>query len=232
MPERGDAGRNRTQNAEVPITATKLLLIRHGETAWNAEGRIQGQLDVPLSPRGIWQASRLAERLAGETIDAVFASDLARAALTAQPLAAAVGLHVQLDPRLRERHFGRFQGHTLDEIAAQWPAEFQRWREREPTWAMPEGESGVQFISRVVEALGEFAAAHQGCTVAVVAHGGTLDIAYRQARGLSWDAPREHQILNCSINRLLMSAAPMRLEITEWADIAHLSDARDELLGA
>jgi 2,3-bisphosphoglycerate-dependent phosphoglycerate mutase len=190
---------------------------------------------VPLSSRGIWQAARLAERLAGESIDAVYASDLARAALTAQPVAAALGLAVQTDPRLRERHFGRFQGHTLDEIAAQWPAEFHRWRERDPVWAIPEGESGQQFIARVIDALAELAVGHAGRTVAVVAHGGTLDIAYRHARALAWDAPREHLMLNAGINR--MQAVPgvdatLQLVIDRWGDVTHLDSARDELAGA
>ena len=215
--------------------ATTLLLIRHGETAWNAAGRIQGQLDVPLSPRGIWQAARLAERLAAESIDAVVASDLARAALTAQPLAAALGRTVQFEPRLRERHFGRFEGHTTDEIAQKWPADFHRWRERDAAWQIPDGESGQQFIARVIDALVELVAAHRGRTVAVIAHGGTLDIAYRHARALPWDAPREHVMLNASINRMRAmpaAEATLRLTIEHWGDVAHLDSARDELAGA
>jgi probable phosphoglycerate mutase len=218
---------------------TTLLLIRHGETAWNAEGRIQGQLDVPLSPRGIWQAARLAERLAerqgDEPIDAVVASDLARAMLTAQPLAAALGREVVAEPLLRERHFGRFQGHTLDEIAAQWAADFHRWRDRDPAWSIPDGESGAEFIARVLAGLAQVVAAHPGRTVAVVAHGGTLDVAYRAARRLAWDAPREHVMLNASINRVQARAgAPtaLRLSILDWGDVAHLGSARDELAGA
>jgi probable phosphoglycerate mutase len=221
---------------EGEIATTTLLLIRHGETAWNAEGRIQGQLDVPLSSRGVWQAARLAARLAGERIDAVIASDLARAALTAQPLAAAIDLPLRFDVRLRERDFGCFQGHTLEEIAARWPLQFHRWRERDPAWAIPEGESGAQFIARVREALRDIAAAHPGRTVVVVAHGGTLDIAYRHARGLGWDAPREHVMLNAGINRLHAELAPpdslLRLAIDTWGDVTHLDSARDELAGA
>jgi probable phosphoglycerate mutase len=183
---------------------------------------------VPLSPRGIWQAARLAERLAGERIDAIVTSDLARAALTAQPVAAVLGLPLATDPRLRERDFGRFQGHTLDEIAAQWPADFQRWRARDPAWPIPEGESGAQFIARVTAALRELVAAHGGRTVAVVAHGGTLDIAY-------WDAPREHAMLNASVNRMRAMSADdgvLQLTIEQWGDVAHLDSARDELAGA
>lgn len=207
-----------------------LLLIRHGETAWNAEHRIQGSLDIPLSATGIWQAGRLAERLAAERIDAVFASDLSRAWLTAEPLAARLGLELRADVRLRERSFGVFEGHTLDEIAARWPAEFAAWRDRDPAWAMPEGESGAEFIARVHAALHDIACGWAGATVAVVAHGGVLDVAYRTARALAWDAPREHVMANAAINRIAAVAPPLALEILDWGDVAHLSEARDETL--
>ncbi|MFN3565954.1 MAG: histidine phosphatase family protein [Burkholderiaceae bacterium] len=212
-----------------PAAAT-LLLIRHGETAWNAEHRIQGSLDIPLSATGFWQAGRLAERLAAERIDAIYASDLARAWLTAEPLAARLGLDLRADVRLRERCFGVFEGHTLDEIAARWPAEFAAWRERDPAWAMPEGESGAEFIERVNAALRDIACAWAGATVAVFAHGGVLDVAYRTARALAWDAPREHTMANAAINRIAAAAPPLRMQILGWGDVTHLSEARDETL--
>ena len=208
---------------------TTLLLIRHGETAWNAEHRIQGRLDVPLSTTGIWQARRLAERLAGEAIDAIVSSDLARAWMTGAPLAQASGLPMRAEPRLRERVFGLFEGKTLDEIAAAHPAEFAAWRARDVDWRIPGGESGTEFIGRVMEAMQEIAAAHAGRTVAVVTHGGVLDVVYRKARDLDWDAPREHLMLNASINRLQALPGPLRLQIVDWADVAHLEQPRDEL---
>jgi probable phosphoglycerate mutase len=207
-----------------------LLLIRHGETAWNAEHRIQGSLDIPLSSTGVWQAGRLAERLAAERIDAIYASDLARAWLTAEPIAARLGLELRADIRLRERCFGVFEGHTLDEIAARWPADFAAWRERDPAWAMPEGESGAAFIERVTAALRDIAREWTGATVAVVAHGGVLDVAYRTARALAWNAPREHLMVNAAINRIAAVAPPLRMQIVDWGDVAHLSEARDETL--
>lgn len=207
-----------------------LLLIRHGETAWNAEHRIQGSLDIPLSSTGVWQAGRLAERLAAERIDAIYASDLARAWLTAEPIAARLGLELRADIRLRERCFGVFEGHTLDEIAARWPADFAAWRERDPAWAMPEGESGAAFIERVTAALRDIAREWTGATVAVVAHGGVLDVAYRTARALAWNAPRQHLMVNAAINRIAAVAPPLRMQIVDWGDVAHLSEARDETL--
>jgi probable phosphoglycerate mutase len=212
------------------VTSTALLLIRHGETAWNAEHRIQGHLDIPLSAAGIRQAASLGERLAAEAITAVYSSELARAWLTAVPFAARLGLDINPDSRLRERSFGVFEGLTADEIAARHPEGFRRWRMRDPAWAMDQGESGQQLIDRVLSALDDIASRHHGETVAVVTHGGVLDVAYRAARGLGWDAPREHLMLNASINRLSAQGSPLALSILDWGDVTHLEQARDESL--
>jgi 2,3-bisphosphoglycerate-dependent phosphoglycerate mutase len=211
------------------MTPATLLLIRHGETAWNAETRIQGQLDVPLSSTGFWQAGRLAERLADEPIDAVVASDFARAWMTAQPIAQARRVEALPEARLRERNFGVFQGLTLDEIARDWPVEFAAWRDRDPDWAMPDGESATAFKARVLEALADITERFAGRTVAVVAHGGVLDVAYRHARGLAWDAPREHNMVNAALNRVTARVRPLAIAIVAWGDVAHLADARDEI---
>jgi probable phosphoglycerate mutase len=215
-----------------PAPVTTLLLIRHGETAWNAEHRIQGRLDVPLSMTGVWQSGRLAERLGSETIDAVISSDLARAWMTGVPLADARGLPMVPEPRLRERVFGIFEGKTLDEIAAEHPQEFAAWRARDVDWRMPGGESGTEFIGRVLDAMHEIAATYDGKTIAVITHGGVLDVVYRNARALAWDAPREHLMLNASINRVHVRTGPLRLQIADWADVGHLADAQDETVAA
>ena len=140
---------------------THLLVIRHGETAWNAEHRIQGHLDIPLSVTGMRQAARLSERLATEPVRAVYSSELARAWLTAVPLAERLGLEVIPEPRLRERCFGIFEGLTLDEIASRHPEAFRNWRERDPDWAMEGGETGQQLIDRVLDAIGALPDGHQ-----------------------------------------------------------------------
>jgi probable phosphoglycerate mutase len=97
---------------------------------------------------------------------------------------------------------------------------------------MPAGESGDEFIARVLAALQDVALAHRGGTVAVVTHGGVLDVAYRHARSLTWDAPREHLMLNAAINRVAAHASPLRLDLIEWGDVAHLGAARDEIAAA
>ena len=208
---------------------TQLLLIRHGETTWNAEHRIQGQLDIPLSPLGVLQSARLAECLANEPIDAVYSSGQSRAWLTAAPLAARLGLEVIAEPRLRERSFGIFEGLTLDEAAERYPLEFKKWRERDPAWRPEGGESGQQLIDRVLSAVSDIGIKHPSQTVVLVSHGGVLDVLYRAARLLEWHAPREHQMLNAAINRLTTSATPLQLSIERWGDVAHLQESRDEL---
>jgi probable phosphoglycerate mutase len=112
-----------------------------------------------------------------------------------------------------------------------WPSEFAAWRQRDPAWAIPEGESGTQFIGRVLEALDEITQRHAGGTVAVVAHGGVLDVAYRHARGLTWNAPRQHLMANAALNRVTARPKPLRMEVVLWGDITHLATARDELAG-
>lgn len=214
------------------MTGTEILLIRHGETAWNVEGRIQGQLDVPLSSNGIWQAGRLAQRLASAQspwqVAAIVASDLVRTWSTAQPLAARLGVAIQPEVRLRERSFGMFEGHTVAEVAQRWPLEFAAWRSRDPAYAIPGGESGQQLIERALDALRDIALDYEGATVAVVTHGGILDAAYRAANHLAWDAPRDHPMLNASINQVQAHAAPFAITIVDWADVAHLDVAADE----
>ncbi len=109
------------------METTRIIAIRHGETAWNVDTRIQGHLDIPLNDTGHWQARRLGQALAGEHLAAIYASDLSRAWETAQYVARAQGLAVQPEPGLRERRFGSFQGRTFAEPEAELPEQARRW---------------------------------------------------------------------------------------------------------
>lgn len=202
--------------------ATRVLAIRHGETAWNVESRIQGQLDIGLNDNGRRQARRLAEALFDERLDAVYASDLMRASDTARALADATGLEVRCDAGLRERAFGSFEGRTFDEIAELWPGESRRWRQRDPAFAPPGGESLQDFYDRCVRTALRLAGAHPGQAIALVAHGGVLDCLYRAATRISLQAPRTWLVGNASINRLLHSENGFTL--VGWADDRHLDD--------
>jgi 2,3-bisphosphoglycerate-dependent phosphoglycerate mutase len=201
---------------------TRLIAVRHGETDWNAEARLQGQLDIALNARGRAQAQALARALDDEPIDALYASDLRRALATAQPLARAVGLEVRTLQTLRERAFGCFEGLTYAEIEERHPAETARWRRREPDFAVGGGETLLDFQSRCVAAVCGLAEVHAGQTIAVVAHGGVLDALYRSAMRIGLQAPRTWELGNASINRLLWT--PQGLAVTGWNDRTHLLD--------
>lgn len=159
---------------------TTLYLVRHGQTAWNVEGRYQGQLDPPLNALGREQARRAAAELAPIGFDAIYSSDLARARQTAEALAALTGLPVRLEPRLREIDQGEWQGILIDEIRARWPEELAGW-ERDPwKYHPPGGERVDQVRDRVFAAIDEIVARHPDETVAVFTH--KLPIALLKVR--------------------------------------------------
>ena len=210
------------------MNATRIIAIRHGETAWNVDTRIQGQLDIPLNTVGRWQASRVAQALAEESIQAIYASDLLRAWETAGSIAEVTGLTLQAHAGLRERGFGDFQGKTFAEIEALWPEQSRQWRARHPEWAPPGGESLTALRARIVETASELAARHQGEQIVMVAHGGVMDVLYRAATGQDVQAPRSWQLGNAAINRLLWT--PEGLTLVGWSDTRHLeiNETRDE----
>ncbi len=200
--------------------ATRIFLLRHGQTAWNAQQRLQGQLDIPLDDTGHWQAARLAAALAGEPLAAIYSSDLLRACQTAAPLAATLGLAVTVDRGLRERGFGRFEGCTYQEVEQRWPDEALRWRRREPDFGPGGGEPLRDFYARCVATVERLASAHPGQDVAIVAHGGVLDCVHRAAARIGLQAPRTWQLGNATINRLLLTG--QGLALVGWNDAGHL----------
>lgn len=202
---------------------TRIVVIRHGETAWNVDTRIQGQLDVPLNDKGQWQARRLAAALADEGITRIYASDLQRAWQTAAPLAEATGVVPQPETGLRERAFGVFEGLTWAEIERDHPVQSERWRRREPEFGPEGGETLADFYARCVACVTSLAKRHPGEVLALVAHGGVLDCVYRAATRVDLRAPRSWQLVNASINRLLYT--PQGLTLVGWADTGHLDAA-------
>ena len=209
--------------------ATRVIAIRHGETAWNAAHRIQGQIDIPLNDVGRAQADRAGRAVAHEGIDALYASDLLRAAQTAEALAAHApqALTIVRDAGLRERHFGIFEGHAYAEIDTLWPAEAARWRQRDADFGPQGGETLTAFYERCVATATRLAARHPGRTIALVAHGGVMDCLYRAALGIDVQAPRDWALGNAAINRLLY--ADGRFSLIGWSDTQHLDGmAADE----
>ena len=206
---------------------TRIIAIRHGETSWNVDTRIQGQLNIPLSATGRWQAGRLAEVLRDEPVAAIYASDLARAWETAQYLGRARGIEVTKEEALRERGFGDFEGKTFAEIETLLPEQSMRWRKRDPEFSPAGGESLLALRGRVVEAAQRLAARHPGELIALVGHGGVMDVLYRAAARLDIQAPRTWALGNAAINRLLWT--PEGFTLVGWADTHHLeSGALDE----
>ncbi len=211
------------------MQATRIIAVRHGETAWNVDTRIQGHLDIPLNDTGQWQAQQLAQALAAEPIDAIYASDLQRAYATGQAVAAATGAPITPEPGLRERSFGHFQGRTFAEIEAELPEDALRWRKRDPHYTPEGGESLVSLRERIEGIVSALAEKHLGEQVLMVAHGGVLDVLYRLATRQEIQAPRTWQLANAAINRLLWT--PDGLTLVGWADTQHLDNAaRDETI--
>jgi probable phosphoglycerate mutase len=209
------------------VAETRILLIRHGETEWNREGRVQGyHADSPLTETGREQVRALAERLAREGIDALHSSDAGRTRDTADPIGMATRLPVVHDKALRERNYGVFEGRTFAEVEREFPAEYERFRTRDSGYVPPGGESATQFRDRVMAALERIAAEASGTRVAVVTHGGVLGIAYRNAMAVALDARRGYSLANASLNHFRFAAGCWRLDA--WGDVAHLPAERPD----
>jgi 2,3-bisphosphoglycerate-dependent phosphoglycerate mutase len=201
---------------------TDLILIRHGETDWNRAQRFQGQIDVPLNPRGLAQAHRLAQRLARERVDAMYASDLIRTRQTAQPSSDRLELSATPNPALREQGFGILEGMSAAEIIERHPHEWAGWTRFDPDYAPPGGESTRAFHARVLAEILALAERHQRETLALVTHGGVLDMLWRTAHDKPLSGPRQCPIPNAGVNRVRVRGG--RLEVLEWGDDAHVAD--------
>jgi 2,3-bisphosphoglycerate-dependent phosphoglycerate mutase len=199
---------------------TELLFIRHGETDWNRQQRFQGQIDVPLNATGRAQAARLAHRLGAEPWDLMVASDLVRTQETAAPLAAAWKTTPMLDAGFREQSFGVLEGLDVPAIKASHAELWTQWLEHRADFQLPGGESLRHFHRRVMQAVEATVTRHAGARIAVVTHGGVLDMLWRSANGLPLDGLRRCEIPNTGLNRLRWVDG--HLVIDSWADAAHL----------
>lgn len=211
------------------MQATRIIAIRHGETAWNVDARIQGHIDIPLNDIGLWQAAQAGKALAGEPVAAIYSSDLLRAYATAQAVAATTGASLTADQGLRERCFGSFEGQTFADIEASHPEEALRWRKRDPDFVPAGGGESLQMLrERIATTVARLAAGHAGEQIVIVAHGGVMDVLYRLATRQELQAPRSWELGNAAINRLLWT--PEGLGLVGWGDVQHLEGgARDEV---
>jgi probable phosphoglycerate mutase len=203
--------------------------VRHGETAWNAEGRVQGHIDVPLNDTGRAQARAAAARLAMQHFDALYSSDLSRTVETAAAAAMLLRLDVEPTPTLRERFYGAFQGLTHSEAQARYPSDYERFSARDPDHAPPcGGERLRHFSARVEAALTALADRHRGETLLIVTHGGVLDIVHRLATGQKLEARRDFRLPNAALNWIERRDLGWRWTLLSWGDTAHIAGQRHE----
>ncbi|MDY7577542.1 histidine phosphatase family protein [Herbaspirillum sp. RTI4] len=214
---------------------TDILLIRHGETDWNVERRLQGFKDIPLNAQGQLQAERLALALRSEALDAIYCSDLERARQTAVALANPHGIVPQIDPALRERCFGAFEGLQHADIETLYPQQYAAWQRRDLDARYPDGDQPAEtlrdFMTRSVAAVTRLAAMehrgqreqHERRCIAIVTHGGVLECLHRAATGASIATVRDFEIFNASINRFHWDGVALHLK--NWGDVAHLPQA-------
>jgi probable phosphoglycerate mutase len=208
-----------------PIS-TRICIIRHGETNWNVEKRIQGHTDIPLNETGRAQALAMAFNAAHHRFHAIYSSDLVRAQETARVLAQREDHEVKLLPQLRERHYGIFQGITAAEGAQRHPAAHACYLARDPDYDFEHGESLRAFAERVATGIDWLVRHHSGQTIAAVSHSGVLDIVYRRATGRPLTTPRDFKIPNCALNWFHFDGQGWHLEA--WGDRHHLHEVLTE----
>ena len=202
-------------------------MVRHGETAWNAEGRVQGQLDIPLNDVGRAQARATAAVLAEHDFTAIYCSDLMRVRQTAEPAAKKLALPVLYMAELRERHYGMFETLTYVEVREKFPAQYARFRDKDPDFDFEGGETLRGFNERSLKAVRDLIARHQGEQILVFTHGGVLEMVYRHARAVGLSSPRDFEIPNAAINWI--EVTPDQWTVWSWAEVAHLEAALDDL---
>lgn len=198
--------------------ATTVLLVRHGETAWNLEHRLQGQCqeNPPLNTTGEQQAQALAERLTAVPIAAIYSSDLQRTVQTAQAVAAKLqNMQIMPVPELRERHLGVLEGLTRSQAAVQCPQDFANLS-GSPNAKPQGGESQAEVAARVISRVEQIAAQHSGQTILLVLHGGVLHACHRHAVGHEFKGRN----VNCAIN--VIKIAGETWAMVSWNDADHL----------
>jgi probable phosphoglycerate mutase len=201
-------------------------MVRHGETDWNIEKRIQGHIDISLNATGLAQADAAARRLAGQAFDAAYSSDLDRAWQTARVIGQRLDLDVRRTPDLRERHYGILQGLTAEEIATKYPEAYRHYLVRNPQCCFETGESLEDFSARIIAAIESLAAKHPGQNLLLIFHGGVLDVCYRRATGRDLASPRDFPIPNAAFNWL--EVGPTGWQLVSWADHRHLTQSLEE----
>lgn len=201
---------------------TELWTIRHGETAWNVEGRLQGASDSPLTARGRRQSEAAREAIARLDLRAIYTSDLGRARQTTEIVRGERPVEIHLEPRLREISYGTVEGLTWGEIARQHPELHRELERRQPDFAPPGGETKHALTARVAAAMRDIARAHAGGAVLVVSHGGALAAFFRHVLAIPADTAPAFRAENCALSCFEHAGGHFRLRTWNAAD--HLRD--------
>lgn len=207
---------------------TQIWLIRHGETDWNAAQRLQGWRDIPLNDTGKNQAKSVQRFLDQQRIafDGVLSSDLQRAIQTAQIAFAQHQYPIEQIPALRERNYGIYEGHPWQSLT-QLPNEpAPKINLRDPNLDVPEGESLLIFHQRIIEAFNQIALQRPNQKLAVIAHGGVIEMVWRYIQQADLSTPRPYKIVNASVNHFAINQEQQWQEIA-WAQVAHLDHLKD-----
>ena len=211
---------------------TTVWLLRHGETEWNVQLRLQGHNDSPLTERGLASARAVARRLLNAAPSVIYTSDLGRAHRTAEEIAGATQVPVRTEVRLREKNNGVFEGLTQEEVATRYPEEYARYKTRPVDYAPPGGESTLQLRDRARAILADLAALHPGERIVVVTHGGIISVFLRDLLGMPLNRAYPFTVANCGLTTLTYTADrtdPWRLVTLN--EIAHLDEVTNVRAG-
>ena len=208
---------------------SKVTMIRHGETEWNVSMRLQGKRNSNLTPLGLKQVELVAKALSKRSFDLLISSDQGRAVKTAEAINNYHNLNITLSEKLRERNFGIMEGLTREEIAIKFPEVHEGYMKRKSEFQIPEGESLVQFFSRITGELTNIVNNYEGKNILIITHGGVLDCTMRMVFSYSLDVSRNFSIFNAAINTFSIKNNKWNLE--EWGNIDHFSsiDTFDEI---
>jgi alpha-ribazole phosphatase len=211
---------------------TRLLLVRHGQTAWNADGRFMGQMDIPLNDKGLLQSEAVGRRLAMERPQAIYTSDLQRARQTAEQIHQAIAESLApdpppplvIDPRLREMSFGEWEGFNYQQIEADQPEALRAWEEDFQSYTPRGGENAAQMFERVFAAHVQISERHPEATVILVAHGGSLQALLTHLLGLPIDRMWQFHMSNTGLSEVNLYSAGAVLNL--FNDTCHLEGVR------
>ncbi len=205
------------------MTTTQFCLVRHGETDWNAQRRLQGHTDIKLNAHGLAQADQMARALKAINLqfDVLYTSDLLRAAKTAQAIEKLFCVSAIIDPALRERHLGALQGLSTNDAPLQEPELWKIHLGRDLDHDLRNGESIKSFAARIHTALENIRLKHLGKTILLVSHGGALDMMYRLASNQALEAEKVVAVPNASLNWISHDGQSWKVD--RWADTRHLN---------